>query len=434
MQHLHRIARAFAIAMLAATPIPLALHTQPTAVTREVIAEVPKGALPFWIPATQRIISASREKGRWVIREGERTIIEDGEALAPAVTSANQRHLALAVKRPSGTTLLVDGEDRGSIPYDRGKMVFATEPLPVVLSADGRHAVLALRPTGKDKAHLVSVVGVGGGIDASVSADEVTEIAVSSGPSPRLAMVIRTTSGWQLLADGVVVDEMSSGQARMMGLRAAPFWHLVYSPDGRQLAYKTAQSAQPGQRQSGTIVVTPRVVLGGRVHSPAGVGNVIEGGLLGAIAMTDDGQHIAYLVAQRDTFPFIVVRDSSVTKVPAFNRIWGGPVFSGNGAHIAWIAESKEGERSIVIDETTVQPLAFAFDYFGSLRVSDDGRHSACVVTRSGFGGGTRLFVDGREIEKERVFPNSVEFLADGWLAYLAVADGKVARVRMPVP
>lgn len=422
------------LAAFCAAIVPAVLTAQPPTVERESVVAIERGAMPLWMPATQRLFTLAREKSRWALREATRTLFDDGEAVSPLVASADGRHAAFAVKRPSGTSLFIDGEDQGQIPYDKGKLAFASDPLPVVLSSDGRHAAYAIAGEGKSAERGIRVISPGGGFEFASTGVSIAEFAISSGRSPRLALVAQFVDRWAVIVDGKEIDVMSSALVRQLRPDGPPFRALAFSADGQRLAYKAAQGVEPPDRRA-SLVTAPGVVLDGRVHSPStAVGPVVDA-LPSAIAFSEEGDHIAYLMRRHDGTAALVL-DTIVRPVSDFTRVWGGPVFSRNGQHVAWIIERQDRVGEVVIDGTTIVPLEFAFDIFLNLVVSNDGRHTACALISSGFSSYTRLFLDGRQIAKDerRVFANSLEFLPDGRLTYLAVADSKVERVRLSFP
>jgi hypothetical protein len=126
-----------------------------------------------------------------------------------------------------------------------------------------------------------------------------------------------------------------------------------------------------------------------------------------------DGQHLVYLKMGEDGL-WHVVFDNEPD--PGFTEIAPPIIFTADGGHYAYVAQSDKGE-SVVLDGKAGPP----HQNVGALQFSPDGKHYAYQYTA-----GDKLVValDGKAGPSyDGVQPGSIQFTANGKLAYAARKD-----------
>jgi hypothetical protein len=311
----------------------------------------------------------------------------------------------------------------GKIPFDAGA---ATS---VVISADGKHG-----------AYVTPNVGEGFGVvvDGKAMPDRYEQVTPDSfvfakgRASPGFAFAAKMKDRWHVVENerpGEPFDEVIGSS-------------LCFSPSGAHLAFIAV-------RKKKTVVV-----LDGRPSLPC---DSVDGD---ALVFDPVNERLAYVV--RRTGRAIMVLDGK--DGPAFDDV-GRPVFSGDGAHVAYsarngvrwtvnvdgqetaaasavvagtLALSFDGQRlayavrtadgmRVVDGASTGEPYEWVFD--GSMTFSPDGKRLAYAVRR---GWSCAVVLDGKPGKSfDGIVPSSLTFSRDGKrLAYIAeiVEESRVGR------
>lgn len=293
--------------------------------------------------------------------------------LAALVTSASAQEKVTLTNKESPW---------GSIPFEAGVT------RSVVLSADGKHGAYVIPDTGDG----FSVV-----VDGNTMPDAYQDVATDSfvfakGPAGyRSAFAAKLNDRWHVFESGKPGEPFHE----VVGTS------LCFSPGGAHLAFVAVRDRKTF------------VVLDGRPTLPC---DSVDRSRL---VFNSTGERLAYVVWRNG--PANVVLDGK--DGPVFDDI-GRPVFSGDGAHVAYPA--RNGARWVVVADGREKgaPAAVAV---GTLALSfDGGRLTYAVRTASGM-----RMVDGEHLGEtyEWVFDGSPTFSPDGKRLAYAVRRGRTCAV-----
>lgn len=274
----------------------------------------------------------AEDSGRWrVILKGNPGPSFEAIMQGSLTFSAYGRCLAFAVAEGAGFRVVVDG-----VPSQLYEAVGALR-----FDADGERLAYAVIRNGR---HYLA-------LDERLLGPFLSLADFTLGPNGRLGMLVRSQDGWRAMIDG---------------RESEPFDNLgaIRFSQGGQYAYAA-------ERDSSWFVV-----LNGEHH----VGYASVGQLLFA-------REVLVYKARLAKDSFVVVDG---TRGPSLQRV-GRLTISADGGHLAYLGQPWGGSVSVFYDGTA-NAIPHGLD--GSLVLSEDGRHWACLALNK-TGGGIHIVIDG---------------------------------------
>ncbi|MBU0609105.1 MAG: hypothetical protein KKI08_14560 [Armatimonadetes bacterium] len=368
--------------------------------------------------------------GEW--KTGTHQVVLDGQP-GPAFNSvfnltfsADSRHFAYGARRGEQRVVVVDGQEQGS--YEG---LGSGSP---VLSADGAHVAWLAKQGGKWGA-------VVDGQAQDFTWDTVGKDTAFIADGSRF--VYETCQGdWKTGQHFVIVGDQRYGP--YLGV-----WPYVFAPVGSRLAFKAKHDDKmwlnvDGQEwgpYDGTAKTSPVFSPDGRhVACHVSIGPW-DGGAHYVIAdsapqgpyssvwelyYSPDSQHLAYVVRKDDKTS--VVRDGAVVSTSDAGAT--NVVFSPDSQRMAYhtvAGEWKGGKHAVVVDGVAGEE----YDWVGGMCFSPDSKHMAYVAWRDKK---YTAVVDGKVGGwYARILGDSVRFVNETTLQFLALRDDKLLRVTQEV-